>query len=242
MLISPVILHLLLAAEPFAAPVALVVAGDVAPLMDHQVVSLAEASVTPTTVEGFSNRLDLKEKFVLAFVKSIPYFITERLVFTYLEWLFPVYNFGLVHVYAEADSKHLEYLDSGFTLCCPVRCGHLISALDLTLKMVKTFKHRMQPIYPLSLTRKHFPDLYKAVFKADKNLNNYHKTICHRDSLEWRHVKLSPEKVYSHHVGTTQWSGDLWRLSSPHPELRRGETIHFILIRHKLSRGTHSGI
>ena len=85
MLISPVILHLLLAAEPFAAPVALVVAGDVAPLMDHQVVSLAEASVTPTTVEGFSNRLDLKEKFVLAFVKSIPYFITERLVFTYLE-------------------------------------------------------------------------------------------------------------------------------------------------------------
>ena len=85
MLISPVILHLLLAAEPFAAPIALVVAGYVAPLMDHQVVSLAEASVTPTTVEGFSNRLDLKEKFVLAFVKSISYFITERLVFTYLE-------------------------------------------------------------------------------------------------------------------------------------------------------------
>ena len=85
MLISPVILHLLLAAEPFAAPVALVVAGDVAPLMDHQVVSLAEASVTPTTVEGFSNRLDLKEKIVFAFVKSISYFITERLVFTYLE-------------------------------------------------------------------------------------------------------------------------------------------------------------
>ena len=72
--ISPVILHLLLAAEPFAAPVALVVAGDVAPLMDHQVVSLAEASVTPTTVEGFSNRLDLKEKFVLIFVFSVFYY------------------------------------------------------------------------------------------------------------------------------------------------------------------------
>jgi len=87
----PVILHLLLAAEPFAASVALVEAGDVTPLMDHQVVSLAEASVTPTTVKGFSNWLNL-------------------------ERLFPVYNFGLVHVYAEADSKHLEYLGSGFTL------------------------------------------------------------------------------------------------------------------------------
>ena len=56
---SPVILHLLLAAEPFAASVALVEAGDVTPLMDHQVVSLAEASVTPTTVKGFSNWLNL---------------------------------------------------------------------------------------------------------------------------------------------------------------------------------------
>ena len=61
---SPVILHLLLAAESFAAPVALVEAGDVTPLMDHQVVSLAEASVTPTTVKGFSNRLNLEQKCV----------------------------------------------------------------------------------------------------------------------------------------------------------------------------------
>ena len=61
---SPVILHLLLAAEPFAAAVALVEAGDVTPLMDHQVVSLAEASVTPTTVKGFSNRLNLEQKCV----------------------------------------------------------------------------------------------------------------------------------------------------------------------------------
>ena len=57
--ISPVILHLLLAAEPFAASVALMEAGDVTPLVDHQVVSLAEASVTPTTIKSLSNRLDL---------------------------------------------------------------------------------------------------------------------------------------------------------------------------------------
>ena len=60
--ISPVILHLLLAAEPFAASVALMEAGDVTPFVDHQVVSLAEASVTPTTIKSLSNRLDLDEK------------------------------------------------------------------------------------------------------------------------------------------------------------------------------------
>ena len=60
--ISPVILHLLLAAEPFAASVALMEAGDVTSLVDHQVVSLAEASVTPTTIKSLSNRLDLEEK------------------------------------------------------------------------------------------------------------------------------------------------------------------------------------
>jgi len=56
----PVILHLLLTAEPFPASIALMEAGDVAPLMDHQVVSLAEASVTPTTIKSFSKRLDLE--------------------------------------------------------------------------------------------------------------------------------------------------------------------------------------
>ena len=56
------ILHLLLAAEPFAAAVALMEAGDVTSLVDHQVVSLAEASVTPTTIESLSNRLDLEEE------------------------------------------------------------------------------------------------------------------------------------------------------------------------------------
>ena len=107
------ILHLFLAAESFAAPVALVEAGDVTPLMDHQVVSLAEASVTPTTVKGFSNRLNLEQK---CFNNRAFYSVLYYSVFTYLERLFPVYNFGLVHVYAEADSKHLEYLGSGFTL------------------------------------------------------------------------------------------------------------------------------
>lgn len=130
---SPVILHLLLTAEPFPAAVALMEAGNVASLMDHQVVSLAEASVTPTTIKSFSKRLYLEDKF--SWVCPFP-----DVSFTYLEWLFPVYNFCLVHVYAEADSKHLEYLGSGFTLGSG-RCGHLISALDLTLKMDKTFKH-----------------------------------------------------------------------------------------------------
>ena len=74
------ILHLLLAAEPFAAPVALVEAGDVTPLMDHQIVSLAEASVTPTTVKGFSNRLNLEQKCFLEIHSIFNYTI-----FTYLE-------------------------------------------------------------------------------------------------------------------------------------------------------------
>lgn len=121
--------------------------------------------------------------------------------FTYLEWLFPVYNFCLVHVYAEADSKHLEYLGSGFTLGS-ARCGHLISALDLTLKMDKTFKHGECSLFILRTPQGNtFLIFYNTVFKADKNLNNYHKTICHRERLECRHVKLSPEKVYSHYVG-----------------------------------------
>ena len=58
------ILHLLLTAEPFPAAVALMEAGDVAPLMDHQVVSLAEASVTPATIKSFPKWLDLEEKCV----------------------------------------------------------------------------------------------------------------------------------------------------------------------------------
>ena len=58
------IFHLLLAAEPFAASVALMEAGNMTPLVNHKVVSLAEASVTPTTVESLSNRLDLDEKFM----------------------------------------------------------------------------------------------------------------------------------------------------------------------------------
>ena len=56
------ILHLLLTAEPFPAAIALMEAGNVASLMNHQVVSLAEASVTPTTIKSFSKRLDLKEE------------------------------------------------------------------------------------------------------------------------------------------------------------------------------------
>lgn len=82
-----VALHLLLAAEPLAAAVADVDAGHVAALVDHQVVRLAEAAVAPATVESLSNRLNL-------------------------EGLFPVNYFGLVHVYAQADSKHVEYLES----------------------------------------------------------------------------------------------------------------------------------
>ena len=71
------ILHLLLTAEPFPAAVALMKASNGASLMDHQVVSLAEASVTPTTIKSFSKRLDLEDKCVNSIQLS---FVTRKFV------------------------------------------------------------------------------------------------------------------------------------------------------------------
>ena len=64
--------------------------------------------------------------------------------------------------------------------------------------------------------------LYKAVVKHDKNLNHYHKTICHLNRLERRHVNLSPEKVYSQYTSDHTGTGDF--LSSP--VAHWDETIH----------------
>ena len=53
--------HVLLLPEALATEVAVVEAGHVTPLVDHQVVRLREGTIAPTTVIRFSDRTNLEK-------------------------------------------------------------------------------------------------------------------------------------------------------------------------------------
>jgi len=78
--------HVLLLPEALATEVAVVEAGHVTPLVDHQVVRLREGTIAPTTVIRLSDRANLERLLLIKY-------------------------FHLVHIDAQTDSEHVEYLN-----------------------------------------------------------------------------------------------------------------------------------
>ena len=103
--------HVLFAAEALAASVAEVKAGHVAPLVDGEVVRLRERPGAPPTVVGLPHGADLEGQVVVMSSNVMRGLYLH--LSTYLQRLFPVYNFCLVHIDTQTDSKHFL----GFQIC-----------------------------------------------------------------------------------------------------------------------------
>ena len=119
--------HVVLLPETLAAEVAEVEAGHVAPLVDHQVVRLGERAIAPTTVKCLSDRANLKK---------FPNLNGEIVLLTYLERFLLIKYFRLVHIDAQTDSKHVEYLNLDSLSLDPEVYHCYLLLLELTLKMV----------------------------------------------------------------------------------------------------------